>query len=170
MSECVGSTTPTLRLRKGTAEEFINSQHTLPVLLLRIEMKNRPLLQLLTPCPPHPVPMGRSTYPMCSMCYALQVLQSMKSKERAGMTPVQLRKKAADFARNTVAKQSDSFRRYGVMGDFEKPYLTLQPEYEAAQIEVGGPWMWCMIILARMCKETLSGGRLLAMASIDEEV
>lgn len=60
----------------------------------------------------------------------------MKSKERAGLTPIGLRKKAADFARNTVSKQSDSFRRYGVWGDFEKPYLTLQPEYEAAQIEV----------------------------------
>eukprot|EP00903_Cladosiphon_okamuranus_P011908 g11184.t1 len=68
----------------------------------------------------------------------LKVLQSIKSKERAGMTPVQLRKKAAEFARSTVAKQSESFRRYGVMGDFEKPYLTLQPEYEAAQIEVFG--------------------------------
>ena len=60
----------------------------------------------------------------------------MKSKERRGMTPVQLRKKAAEFARNTVSKQSASFRRYGVWGDFENPYLTLQPEYEAAQIEV----------------------------------
>lgn len=55
------------------------------------------------------------------------------------MTPVQLRKKAAEFARNTVSKQSASFRRYGVWGNFEKPYLTLQPEYEAAQIEVSRP-------------------------------
>lgn len=47
-----------------------------------------------------------------------------------------LRKKAADFARDTVVKQSAGFRRFGVWGDFEKPYLTLQPEFEAAQIEV----------------------------------
>lgn len=79
---------------------------------------------------------------------ALQVLQSMKSKERAGLTPVQLRKKAAEFASNTVAKQSESFRRYGVMGDFEKPYLTLQPEYEAAQIEVGGSVGRGVLVLA----------------------
>lgn len=69
----------------------------------------------------------------------------MKSKERAGLTPVQLRKKAAEFARSTVAKQSESFRRYGVMGDFEKPYLTLQPEYEAAQIEVWGGRLMCSL-------------------------
>lgn len=68
----------------------------------------------------------------------LKVLQTMKSKERAALTPVQLRKKAAEFARKTVTKQSDSFRRYGVWGDFDRPYLTLQPEYEAAQIEVFG--------------------------------
>lgn len=72
----------------------------------------------------------------------------MKMKERAGLTPVQLRKKAAEFARNTVAKQSESFRRYGVMGDFEKPYLTLQPEYEAAQIEVGWGHAVCVSVKA----------------------
>lgn len=52
------------------------------------------------------------------------------------MTPVGLRKKAADYARAAVDRQSASFRRYGVWGDFDRPYLTLEPEYEAAQIEV----------------------------------
>merc|ERR1711966_504131 len=49
-----------------------------------------------------------------------------------------LRKKAAEFAKATVEKQSASFQRYGVLGDFENPYLTLQSEFEAAQIEVFG--------------------------------
>jgi len=57
----------------------------------------------------------------------------MKSKEREGLTPIALREKAAAFARETVAKQRDSFKRYGVWGEWEEPYLTLQPEYEAAQ-------------------------------------
>jgi len=35
-------------------------------------------------------------------------------------------------------KQSESFQRYGIYGDFEKPYLTLDPKFEAAQIEVFG--------------------------------
>jgi len=68
----------------------------------------------------------------------LKVLQTMKSKERQGLTPIALRERAAAFAKETVAKQSASFQRYGVMGDFDKPYLTLQPEYEAAQIGVFG--------------------------------
>ncbi|GMI41199.1 hypothetical protein TrCOL_g11694, partial [Triparma columacea] len=68
----------------------------------------------------------------------LKVLQSMKSKERQSLTPVTLRERAAEFAKETVAKQSASFQRYGIFGDFENPYLTLQPEFEAAQIRVFG--------------------------------
>jgi len=68
----------------------------------------------------------------------LKVLQTMKSKERQGLTPIALRKRAAEFAKETVEKQSESFQRYGVMGDFDKPYMTLQPQFEAAQIGVFG--------------------------------
>jgi len=68
----------------------------------------------------------------------LKVLQTMKSKERQALTPVTLREKAAAFAKETVEKQSASFQRFGIFGDFENPYLTLQPEFEAAQIRVFG--------------------------------
>jgi isoleucyl-tRNA synthetase len=68
----------------------------------------------------------------------LKVLQSLKTKEREGLTPIALRKKAASFATETMAAQRESFKRYGVWGDWEKPYMTLQPEYEAAQIRVFG--------------------------------
>ena len=68
----------------------------------------------------------------------LKVLQTMKSKERQALTPITLREKAATFAKKTVEEQSKSFQRYGIFGDFEKPYLTLQPEFEAAQIRVFG--------------------------------
>lgn len=52
------------------------------------------------------------------------------------LQPLELRGKAASFARETVAKQRASFKRYGVWGDWESPYLTLSPEYEAAQLRV----------------------------------
>ena len=68
----------------------------------------------------------------------LKVLQGIKSKERQSLTPLKLREKAAAFAKETVDKQSQSFQRYGIFGDFEHPYLTLQPEFEAAQIGVFG--------------------------------
>jgi len=65
----------------------------------------------------------------------LKVLQSLKSKERKGLTPLKLREIAGKFARETVAEQRKSFERYGVFGDFDDPYLTLLPEYEAAQLK-----------------------------------
>ena len=68
----------------------------------------------------------------------LKVLQSMKTKEREALTPIALRKKAAEFAKETMASQRESFKRYGIWGDWEDPYLTLQPVYEAAQIRVFG--------------------------------
>ncbi|GJP68933.1 hypothetical protein CLOP_g25571 [Closterium sp. NIES-67] len=66
----------------------------------------------------------------------LKVLQSMDSKARQGLTPIKLRKKAAQFALKTVDKQRESFKRYGVWGDWARPYLTLQPAYEAGQVGV----------------------------------
>nr|WP_155746799.1 isoleucine--tRNA ligase [Scytonema sp. UIC 10036] len=68
----------------------------------------------------------------------LKVLQNMKQAERQNLTSLQLRHKAKEFALSTVDEQRDSFKRYGVWGDWEHPYLTLKPEYEAAQVGVFG--------------------------------
>ncbi|MBU7583960.1 MAG: isoleucine--tRNA ligase [Nostoc sp. TH1S01] len=68
----------------------------------------------------------------------LKVLQNLKSAERQSLTPLQLRQKAKEFALATVDAQRQSFKRYGVWGDWDNPYLTLKPEYEAAQIGVFG--------------------------------
>ena len=68
----------------------------------------------------------------------LKVLQKMKSKERQGLTPLKLRQKAKEFALQAKKEQCEGFKRYGIWGDWEHPYLTLSPEYEAAQIAVFG--------------------------------
>ncbi|MDH6098269.1 isoleucine--tRNA ligase [Anabaenopsis sp. FSS-46] len=68
----------------------------------------------------------------------LKVLQNMKSAERQSLTPLTLRQKAKEFALATVDDQRECFKRYGVWGNWEHPYLTLKPEYEAAQIGVFG--------------------------------
>ncbi|MEO0887202.1 MAG: class I tRNA ligase family protein, partial [Cyanobacteria bacterium J06648_10] len=68
----------------------------------------------------------------------LKVLQKMKSSERRALTPIKLRQRAKGFALETVEKQSAGFQRYGVWGDWDNPYLTLLPEYEAAQLGVFG--------------------------------
>ncbi len=68
----------------------------------------------------------------------LKVIQDMKPEERRNLSPLELRQKAAAFALKTVEEQKIGFQRMGVWGEWDKPYLTLQPEYEAAQIGVFG--------------------------------
>ncbi|MHC5826995.1 MAG: class I tRNA ligase family protein, partial [Nostoc sp.] len=68
----------------------------------------------------------------------LKVLQNMKSAERQNLTPLQLRQKAKEFALAVIDDQRQNFKRYGIWGDWDNPYLTLKPEYEAVQIGVFG--------------------------------
>ncbi len=68
----------------------------------------------------------------------LKVLQSMAPEQRNALTPLKLRYKAADFAKKAIETQKQGFQRLGVWADWDHPYITLQPEYEAAQIRVFG--------------------------------
>jgi isoleucyl-tRNA synthetase len=68
----------------------------------------------------------------------LKVIQTIDREERKTLTPLALRYKARDFAIATMEDQRTGFKRFGVWGDWENPYLTLKPEYEAAQIGVFG--------------------------------
>ena len=68
----------------------------------------------------------------------LKVLQNMKQSYRLNLTPLELRHKARDFALKAVSEQSKGFQRFGIWGDWEHPYLTMTPDYEAAQIGVFG--------------------------------
>ncbi|MEP0888804.1 isoleucine--tRNA ligase [Leptolyngbya sp. PL-A3] len=68
----------------------------------------------------------------------LKVLQAMKPEERKALTPLELRKRAKAYAYEQVDLQREGFKRYGVWGDWDNPYMTLKPEYEAAQIGVFG--------------------------------
>ena len=68
----------------------------------------------------------------------LKVLQSLSSEERRGLTPLDLRRRAHAYALEQVEAQRTGFRRWGIWADWEKPYLTMNKEYEAAQIGVFG--------------------------------
>jgi len=50
--------------------------------------------------------------------------------------PVELRKKCTEYAKHYINVQREEFKRLGVMGEWENPYLTLNPAYEAEQIEI----------------------------------
>lgn len=57
-------------------------------------------------------------------------------KEARGLEPAEIRTRAEEFARKYIDIQRNSFRRLGVFGDWENPYLTLTPQYEADIIRV----------------------------------
>lgn len=57
---------------------------------------------------------------------------------KSSIQPLELRKLCREFALHYVDNQSQQFQRLGVVGDFENPYLTLRPEFEARQIEIFG--------------------------------
>jgi isoleucyl-tRNA synthetase len=52
-------------------------------------------------------------------------------KESRGLSPLEVRKKSEAFARKYVDIQRAQFKRLGVFGDWENPYLTMDPKYEA---------------------------------------
>ena len=57
-------------------------------------------------------------------------------KETRGLAPVEVRKHCEAFARKFVDLQREQFKRLGVTGDWERPYLTLDPAYEAEILRV----------------------------------
>ena len=52
--------------------------------------------------------------------------------------PVDFRQHCKEFALSHVKTMTKQFQRLGVLGDWENPYMTLRPEFEARQIEVFG--------------------------------
>ena len=52
-------------------------------------------------------------------------------KEKAGLSPLEVRRRSEAYARKYIDLQREQFRRLGVFGDWENPYLTLDPAYEA---------------------------------------
>ena len=59
-------------------------------------------------------------------------------KGRAGGSPLEIRQVCLDFAKTCVDAQKEQFKRLGVLGDFDDPYLTYKPAFEAKQIEIFG--------------------------------
>ena len=67
----------------------------------------------------------------------LKVLKQMGVENGAVPAP-ELRKHCAEYAHTQVKNQMNQFKRLGVQGDFDDPYLTLKPEFEAREVEIFG--------------------------------
>ncbi|MDQ0860208.1 isoleucine--tRNA ligase [Bacillus sp. V2I10] len=65
-------------------------------------------------------------------------LTKNKKVNRKELSVAEFRKLCAEYAWEQINNQREQFKRLGVRGDWENPYVTLNPEYEAQQIKVFG--------------------------------
>lgn len=65
------------------------------------------------------------------------VVKNIKGGRHA-ISEVELRAKCREFAHKNLKGQESEFKRLGVLGNWENPYLTIDPEYEAEQVRVFG--------------------------------
>jgi len=57
---------------------------------------------------------------------------------RYALTPLELRQRCREFALGNLKGQENNFKRLGVWGDWAHPYITLDNQFEAAQLRVFG--------------------------------
>ena len=58
--------------------------------------------------------------------------------DRKKLSVTEFRDKCRDFALTYVDRQRNEFKRIGVLGDWDNPYLTLTPDFEAVQVRIFG--------------------------------
>lgn len=61
-----------------------------------------------------------------------KVSQELKAKGKTNLPAVTVRRLCRDYATKFVDIQRKEFKRLGVLGDWDNPYLTMRPAYEAA--------------------------------------
>ncbi len=65
-------------------------------------------------------------------CHGLPIeFKVMQGDDARDVEPAEIRRRCETFARGWIDTQRDSFKRLGVFGDWDNPYLTLDPGYEA---------------------------------------
>nr|HCM78244.1 isoleucine--tRNA ligase [Lactobacillus sp.] len=72
--------------------------------------------------------------------HGLPIEQQLKKAgvDRKALSVADFREKCRAYALEQVDKQRTDFKRLGVAGEWDDPYVTLDPEYEAQQIRVFG--------------------------------
>ena len=98
-------------------------------ILKDIVMRSRSFMGYRVPYVP-----GWDTHGLPIELHAVRAL----GKAREEMSVVEFREYCASYALEQMAIQRKQFRRLGIWGDWENPYLTLRPEYEGTQIRVFG--------------------------------
>ncbi len=90
-------------------------------------------------------------------------------KESRGLSPLEIRQKSEAYARKFIDIQRRQFRRLGVFGDWENPYLTLAPEYECEIIRAFGTFVEKGLVYQSMKPVYWSTGAQTALAEAEVE-
>ncbi|XP_035241238.1 isoleucine--tRNA ligase, mitochondrial isoform X4 [Anguilla anguilla] len=70
-------------------------------------------------------------------CHGLPIeMKALGELGTSGLTPLQIRQKAREFAEGAVSRQRAAFQRWGVMADWDQCYYTFDGQYEASQLRV----------------------------------
>lgn len=67
----------------------------------------------------------------------LRAIRDMNMSQE-GLDVIEFRRKCREYALKYLDIQREEFKRLGVWGQWDSPYLTMEPAYEAVQIEVFG--------------------------------
>lgn len=72
--------------------------------------------------------------------HGLPIEQALTNKgvKRKELSIAEFRELCEKYAYEQIENQKEQFRRLGVRGDWENPYITLTPDFESRQIEVFG--------------------------------
>ncbi|XP_038148635.1 isoleucine--tRNA ligase, mitochondrial isoform X2 [Cyprinodon tularosa] len=70
-------------------------------------------------------------------CHGLPIeLKALGELGTSGLSPLEIRQKAREFAEGAIARQKAAFQRWGVMANWEQCYYTFDGAYEAAQLKL----------------------------------
>ncbi|MBM3258716.1 MAG: isoleucine--tRNA ligase [Candidatus Sericytochromatia bacterium] len=122
---------PTFVLHDGppySSSGRIHIGHALNKVLKDIVIKSKAMSGYQAPFVP-----GYDTHGLPTEVAALKEL-----KARKDLDPLALRALCRDFAMRSIAGQKEAFGRLGVLADWENPYVTLDPAFEAEQLRVFG--------------------------------
>jgi len=90
-------------------------------------------------------------------------------KSSAGLAPAEVRRRSEEYARKFIDIQRGQFRRLGVLGDWQHPYLTLDPAYEADIIRSFGRFVEAGLVYRRQKPVLWSTGAQTALAEAEVE-
>lgn len=90
-------------------------------------------------------------------------------KSASGLLPAEVRRRAEEYARKFIGIQKAQFRRLGAIGDWERPYLTLDPAYEAEMIRAFAKFVEAGLVYRQKKPVLWSTGAQTALAEAEVE-